>query len=309
MRSERSTPDPSPLASLADTLLVARFHFARSVRTRSALNLCALFTLCATGSALGFRQILQAMEDMASKTLGVPRTDTPGAMLDTLRRQGDLASMLEAMLGNIELVEWALSTPYMTVTWAWSGLGLIPFLAAAVGAEAVSPDLAARTIRFEALRTGRLEIVGGRFLGLATLVFIAIALSICAPLSVALLWMAEQPAVPQFVTLVAFVPRLWVWSLPFLALGLSCSCLTNNVNWARLFAAVVVVLTWVGWRLADHYGDGQLWSEAVILLLPQGWIPDLWGPGLGWISTGVVLGAIGLTYAIPGHLLLARRDL
>ena len=309
MRAGGGSPEPTPLASLADTLLVARFHFARSVRTRSALNLCALFTLCATGSAIGFRQILKAMEDMASKTLGVPRTDTPGAMLDTLRRQGDLASMLEAMLGNVELVEWALSTPYMTVTWAWSGLGLIPFLAAAVGSEAVSPDLAGRTVRFEALRTGRLEIVGGRFLGLAALVLIAIALSICAPLTVALFWMVEQPAVPQLLTLLAFVPRLWVWSLPFLALGVSCSCLTNNVNWARLFAAVVVVLTWVGWRLADHYGADQLWSEAVILLLPQGWIPDLWGPGLGWLTSGLVLGALGLSYAIPAHLLLTRRDL
>lgn len=302
-------PDPSPLQSLSDTLLVARFHFARAVRTRSALNLCALFTLCAAGSAIGFRQILKAMEDMASKTLGVPHTDTPGAMFDTLRRQGDLESMLEAMLGNVELVEWALSTPYMTVTWSWSGLGLIPFLAAAVGADAIAPDLAARTIRYEALRTGRLEILGGRFLGLATLVFIAILLSTSAPLVVSLCWMADQPPVAQLTTLLAMVPRLWVWSLPFVALGLSCSCLVSNVNWARLFSAVTVVLTWVGWRLAEHYGEGQAWSDLVILLLPQGWIDGLWGPGLGWVTAGVVLAAIGVTYAVPGHLLLSRRDL
>ncbi len=304
-----SRPDPSPLQSLGDTLLVARFHFARAVRTRSALNLCALFTLCATGSAIGFRQILKAMEDMASKTLGVPRTDTPGAMFDTLRMQGDLESMLEAMMGNVELVEWALSTPYMTVTWAWSGLGLIPFLAAAVGADAVSPDLAGRTIRYEALRTGRLEIVGGRFLGLAVLVLIAIALSISAPWCVAVFWMAEQPPLLQLTTLVAFIPRLWVWSLPFVALGLSCSCMVTNVNWARLFSAVTVVGTWIGWRLADHYGEGHTWGDLVILLLPQGWIQALWGAGLGWATAGVVLAAIGVCYAVPGHALLARRDL
>ncbi|GEM_PF-1083159 len=302
-------PDPSPLQSLTDTLLVARFHFARAVRTRSALNLCALFTLCATGSAIGFRQILKAMEDMASRTLGVPTTDTPGAMFDTLRVQGDLESMLEAMLGNVELVEWALTTPYMTVTWAWSGLGLIPFLAAAVGANAISPDLAGRTIRFEALRTGRLEIVGGRFLGLAVLVLIAIALSISAPLAVAMFWMAEQPALRQLTTLLAFVPRLWFWSLPFVALGLSCSTMVSNVNWSRLFSAGAVVLTWIGWRAADHYGEGQAWSDLVILLLPQGWIAGLWGPGTGWLTAGIVLAAIGVTYAIPGHWLLSRRDL
>ena len=93
------------------------------------------------------------------------------------------------------------------------------------------------------------------------------------------------------------------------ALGLSCSCLVSNVNWARLFSAGAVVLTWVGWRLADHYGEGHAWGDLVILLLPQGWLIGLWGPGLGWLTAALVLGAIGMTYAVPGHLLLRRRDL
>ncbi len=302
-------PAPGPVESLTDTWLVARFHLARAVRSRSALNLCALFALTAAGSAIAFRQILKAMENMASKSLGVPETDTPGAMFETLRLQGDLLSMLEAMMGSTELVEWALATPYMTITWAWGGLGLVPFLAAAVGADAVSPDLAGRTIRFEALRTGRLELVSGRFLGLALLVLVAITLSALAPFCVAIFWMVEQPAGAQLATLMQFVPRLWFWSLPFLAIGVSCSCLFTNVNWARLISGVFVVATWVLWRLAEHYGEGAAWGDLVPMILPQGWVLGMWGPGVGWLTVGVVLAALSAAYGVPGYLLLERRDL
>ncbi len=306
---EPSRPEPGLLASLKDVSLVARYHFYRAVRTRSALNLCALFTLCAAGTSIAFRQILKAMEDMTSRTLGVPQTETPGAMFDSLRVQGDLESMLEAMLGNAELVQWALSMPYMTITWVWGGLGLVPFLSAAVGSEAVSPDLASGTVRYEALRTGRLELVGGRFLGLAMLVLVAIALSTLAPFCVAVFWMAEQPAFLQFTSLLAFIPRLWLWSLPFVALGLTCSCLVSNVNWARLGSGVAVVLTWGLWRLVDQVEEGSVWADLVVLLLPQGWIMGMWGSGLDWLFAGVVLFAIAVTYLLPGNWLLGRRDL
>ena len=197
----------------------------------------------------------------------------------------------------------------MTITWFWGGLGLVPFLAAAVGAESVSPDLSAGTIRFEAMRTGRLEIVLGRYLGMALLVLVAISLSIAAPFCMAVFWMAEQPVFLQFTSLVVFVPRLWLWSLPFVAVGLSCSCLVKNVNWARLSSAGIVVSTWMIAGLLGFYGDGAAWSSLLGSLLPQGWLSGLWGPGYGWLLSGVVLVALGVAFVLPGYLLLHRRDL
>jgi len=207
------------------------------------------------------------------------------------------------------LVEWAMSLPYMTITWVWGGMGLVPFLAAAVGAEGVAPDLSARTIRFEAMRTGRLEIVGGRYLGMCLLVLIAITLSVVAPFCVAVFWMADQPVLLQFTSLLAFVPRLWLWSLPFVALGLSCSCLVKNVNWARLGSTIATVFTWVASSLNAYWGDDATWSTLLGLLLPQGWLGELWGPGFGWAVGGLVLGAIGVSFVVPGYFFLQRRDL
>ncbi len=85
--------------------------------------------------------------------------------------------------------------------------------------------------------------------------------------------------------------------------------MVKNVNWARLGSTTATVFTWVASSLNAYFGQDATGSTLLGLLLPQGWLAELWGPGFGWVVGGMVLGAIGVSFLIPGYIVLQRRDL
>ena len=292
------------LASLRDTFIVARFHLRRALRTRSAVGLCLIYTLVTTGSAWIFTRVLLEVEKQVARMLMVPEVSKPGTMLDTLRERGDLADMFDDFLEDPGQVSWALDQPFLTVIHFWICLGAMPFLAAAAGAETVSPHIRNRAIRFESLRTGRLELVAGRFLGQAVLIGVALFLAVGGTWAVAMLAMVEQPPLLQLTSLLAITPRIWIWSLPFLGLGMACSQLFSNVNFARSFG-------WILWgRLHSYWLRDLGWlTDLVAPLMPHDYALDLWGPGWAWASSGGILAAIGLAATLAAYPLFRRRNL
>ena len=231
--------------SLRDTLLVTRAQLARAIRTRSMVVLCMAYALFCCGGAYMFTRAIHEMEKVAARTLGVPTTARPGSMLDVLQERGDIQQMLDSMLDNPQLVQWALDLPILSVFFFWFGLGVIPFLGVTSGADSISSSIRDRSIRFELVRTGRLEVVVGRFLGQAALSFIALFIAALGTWIVALTAMVQQPALEQGATLLEFSLRLWTWSLPFVALGVACSQLTESSQWSRVMGLGVVILSWV----------------------------------------------------------------
>ena len=143
-------------ASIRDTMVVAWFSLSRAMRTRSAIALCSVYFLVAAGAAWVSARTLRNFERAMAETMGVPKTERAGAMLDVLAADNEFREMLGAMIGDPTQVDWALSLPFLSITHFWSGFGFVPFLAAAVGAQAVAPDVSSRFLRFELLRTGRL---------------------------------------------------------------------------------------------------------------------------------------------------------
>lgn len=302
---------PPGWGSIRDALVVARFQLARALRTRSAVSLCALFTLVSAGSAVGFTRILLVLEQQTARILQVPETDTPGTMLDAVKQDTDFLQMIEHMLGAPELVDWALQLPFLTLTNFWTGLGLVPFIAAAAGAEAISPSIQDRSLRFEVVRTGRLELVCGRFLGQSLLFAVAALCGAIGVWVVAMTAMTGNPPLGQITTLLALLPRHWLWALPFLGLGMACSQLTQNVNLSRLMAMGLTAASWVLWGLLEgRLGDDwPLARDLLLPLLPQSWGMQLWGPGLGWAVPGVVLLAMGFCGLLLGFPFFNRRNL
>ncbi len=299
------------LTSLRDALLVARFQLARAVRTRSALALCTLYLLGSTGATYVFTRILLEIENETARLLKVPEVAKPGTMLDTLRERGDVQSMLEALMGREDLVDWALQQPILTIVHFWFALGVLPFLAAAVGSESIAPDARSRSLRFELVRTGRLELVAGRFLGQGLLLLVATAVSILGTWGVAMFAMAKQPALLQFTSLLEAVPRLWLWSLPCLGLGVACSQLTSTLNFARSIGLASVVLTWIAFGVSE-----TSWVEArpalgavMEPLIPQSYMLDLWGPGTEWLASGAMLLLLGFVAALSMLPIFSRRNL
>ncbi|MBK9365579.1 MAG: ABC transporter permease subunit [Deltaproteobacteria bacterium] len=191
------------------------------------------------------------------------------------RRKADVDSldMMRAMVGGDEaLLQWPWEPPLLTVTHFWTGLGTLPFIAAAAGAEAVSSDIHDRSIRFELVRAGRLEIVAGRFLGLSLLLGVAVFGSTLGVWAVAMLGMINNPPLEQMTTLLSMSPRLWMWCLPFCGLGVAASQLTANVNLARLIALAAVAFTWIAYGVIEAEvleGWMQAVAESVQVLCPR----------------------------------------
>ncbi len=298
--------------SLRDALSVARFHIVRAVRTRTIVFLCAVYMLTAGGIAWIFRGIIHELEKNAATLLRVPVTDTPGAMMETLKQREELRSIMTGLLPDEALLDWALQLPVLTIAHFWMALGTLPFLAAVIGSEIVSPGIRDRSLRYELVRTGRLELVLGRWAGQAALIAVATALSIVGPLIVGSFFMVQQPVGESVAVLLGMTPRLIAWSLPFLGLGVACSQLTGNTNFARILALGAATATWIGMGVFSTewmQDKAGLAIDVLEPLLPQTYMVGLWGPGTGWLLPGAVLVGLGLAFTLAGFPLFARRNL
>lgn len=297
--------------SLRDTAVVARFHLMKAVRTRAAAVLSVALALVHMGGAWVFTEILKAMENSAAEALRVPTTDRPGAMLSVLRDREEFRGLITGMLPDPSLLEWALSLPYLSIGHFWIALGTLPFIAAAAGSEVLSADISNRSLRYEVVRTGRLEVVAGRFLGQALLVFLAVLIANTGTWVMAMVAMVEQPAVAQMATLLAFTPRLCAWSLPFLAIGVGASMMTSNPNTARVLALGATVSTFIAWGLLQGREAQSLGAlrPALELLFPQAHMFALWDSGLGWVAPSAILLVFAGAILVAAYPLFARRNL
>ena len=302
----------STLTSMRDAIQVARFQVVTAARTKSLLFVLAVYMVSAAGIAWIFRGIIHQLEMNAADVLRVPHTKEPGAMLDTLREQGAIADTLRGLLPDPQLLDWAMSLPILSISHFWMALGILPFLAAGAGAEVISPAIKDRSLRFELVRTGRLELILGRWMGAAVVVSIGTILSIVGPWVIAVFFMANQPPLEQFTSLMVMTPRLIAWSLPFLGLGVACSQLTGNTNFARTLALGSIVGSWILWGVlqSDLLLDSvPVIADIVTPLVPQAYIAGLWGPGNGWMISATVLLGLGIAFALAVFPFFKRRNL
>ncbi len=298
--------------SLRDTFQVGRFHLIRAVRTWTVVFLCAVYMLGAGGVAWSFRGLIGKLEQSAAELLRVPVTDTPGAMVEILRGREELQSIMSGLIPDDTLLDWALSLPVLTIPHFWMALVLLPFIAAVIGAEVISPGIRDRSLRYELVRTGRLELMLGRWAGQCVLIGLGTTLSVLPPLVIGEFFMVGQPFGESLSVLLGMTPPLIAWSLPFLGLGVACSQSTANTNFARLFALFGTVSTWIAFGVfqTDWMVRKAPWLVDILEpLLPQSYIESLWGPGLVWVLPSVILLGLGIGFALLGFPLFARRNL
>ncbi len=302
----------SVLTSLRDTLLVARFELLRNLRTWRAIALCLLYLASTAGGTYIFTRALLGMEHALADVLEVPRTKKPGAMIGVMQERGDIEQMLEEMLpGDDAVVERVLGWPLLTMFHLWLAVILMPFLAATTAAECVAVDLHNRAIRFEAFRTGRLELVTGRFLGQLLLLAAASLLAVAGTWVVGMLAMTGNDPLQLLWTLLVVTPLVWALAVPFAGIGVAFSQVTSSPNVARVLALGTVVASWILLGLSYDYDDGKLgWLwDGLRLLTPQEWAWKLWYPWPQWGLGLAVLLLLGLAYAVATTPLFRRRDL
>jgi ABC-type transport system involved in multi-copper enzyme maturation permease subunit len=297
--------------SLVDTLLVARFEVLRAVRTWRALALIVLYVLANAGGAYLFVEILGQVEGQLADQLHVPRTRWPGPLMDQVRQSPEILKLLQALVGDPgvakELVHW----PLLAVFQLWQGFVLVPFLAAAAAAESIAVDVQSRAIRFEALRTGRSELVAGRYLGQLALSVVATLAALASVGVVGTVLMVGQDPLELAAGLLVLGLRAVVFALPFAGIGIACSSLTSSPAWARVLALVAVAGTWVGYGVLS-WAERAPWTtvaDVLLPLLPQTWLDGLWRPGGALLASSLVCAGIGVAVAGLGYVRFARRDL
>ena len=299
------------LSSIRDVLLVARFEVLRAVRTWRALALFVLYGIASTGAAFLFTRLVKTMENAIARQMGVPETEVPGAMLVELMESDTFRSMLEGMVGSADLVDEILGIPILAIFNLWFGFILIPFFAASTAAESLSIDVQSRAIRYEVLRTGRLELVTGRFLGQLVLTAMATGLACIGVLVVGLFLMRGNTILPLTFWLLWLSVRAWFFSVPFVAIGMATSQLTASPAWSRVMALGVTSASWVLFGIGSAAEGSErfgLFADVVLQILPQGYMNGMWEP-YGWRGSALVCVLLGGVALVSTYPLFARRDL
>jgi hypothetical protein len=295
-----------------DVLLVARFEVHRAVRTWRALAMLVLYAVASAGAAWVFVELVGALENNLASQLGVARTETPGAMLNELVTSSLWRDVLEALTGSPHLVDALIPVPPLALLNLWFGFLVVPFFAASASAECIALDVQSRAIRFEAQRTGRLELVAGRFVGQLVLTTLAALVSVGVVFAVGCSRMIVADPLALLGWLLWYVPRTLAFGVPFVGLGVAASQLTSSPAWARVMAVGGVAGTWVALGLAQYGEHRPGWatlSDVVLQLLPQGWLRGLWEPGAGWLLPAVACCALGGAALAVGFLRFQSRDL
>lgn len=298
--------------SLRDILHIAFFQVISAIRTRTIMFLTFIYLLLSGGTAWFGRSIIFELEKHMASALQVPQTKTPGAMIETLRNQENFISMVQSMLPESELLDWALSVPILTIFHFWMSLIWLPFLVAVIGAETISPGIKNRSLRYEVLRTGRMEIVLGRLLGQSILISLSTFLAILGPLVVGTFFMAQQPFWLSLQELLFALPKLICWSLPFLGIGIACSMLSGFTNFSRILALFAVVGSWIVYAISEIdwlHANYPTIMYALQAVLPQTYLSHLWSIGFDWLPFGCILVVLGIGLCLSTYPIFARKNL
>lgn len=296
---------------LRDMLLVAWFEVLRALRTWRAVALFLLYALATAGAAYIFTLTLWAIEQGVAEQFNLAKTEKPGAMMETLVQQESFRSMLEGMVGNPEVLDQVLAVPVLAIFNLWFGFVLIPYFAATTSAESLSIDIGSRALRFEALRTGRLELMAGRYLGQLVLTGTATMLSVIGVWFVGMFAMVGNEPVELFSWLCWLSIRAWFFSMPFVGMGIACSQLTGWPMVARVLALGGTTGTWMGYFWMKWLQTKETWAvfgDLGLQVLPQGWMTLMWEP-TGWLLPAAIYLGCGPVFALLGYPFFARRDL
>ncbi len=295
---------------MRDVWLVARFEVLRALRTWRAAALLAIYGIASAGASWLFVKIIGSMEHNVARLLGVPTTRTPGAMLGELVQSEVWRDAVVGMTGSPQLAAHLVTVPPMALFYLWVALLLTPFFSASASAECVAIDVSTRAVRYELLRTGRLELVLGRFAGQLFLTGLGTTLSMVVVFAVAKGFLAGQSTWELLPALVGYLPRAFAFAVPFVALGTAASLLTASAAWARVMALGAVAGSWIAlgfarWLETTEYAR---LADLILPVLPQGWLRGLWEPGFEWTLSALACVAIGASAVALGYARFWRRD-
>jgi ABC-type transport system involved in multi-copper enzyme maturation permease subunit len=248
---------------------------------------------------------------------GAPTPRRPGGMVRRLREQRSYRDMLRLFLGSDAKADYFAAIPPIVVFFGWVSFNFTPWLVLFTSAETVATEVATRSIRYSVLRTGRLEFALGKGLGQALIVVGVTGLSALTFFVVAAAALDGFEPLATAGGLLAYWPRVVLYTMPFLGWALFASMLTSSANLARILAlgggVGLAILSGLSshppsWLRGNAVLDGV--HDLLGYLTPVGHHDGLTYPPGGALGSDVAIClALTVVYFAAGFAVLRRRDL
>ena len=298
---------------LADVAVVAAYELAQARRTR-LLQVGLLAYAAGTGAAeWAFIQGLREAERSVALTMGVPPTEKPGALIAKVLESEDLRHLLGALIGSPALFDSLAAEPVLGLFSGAVAMILLPVLLLLGTSVTVSAEVESRSIRFLALRTERLPIVLGKFVGQVLMAAVAALVGVVVTEAVGQTLMVQVPVIGLALSATHHAAGALLYALPFAGLGLCVSQWIGRTNPARAMAvvlllAVVLGASWLDWAAGPTL-LGQVESVIRGFLPGQGWT-DVWQTDPLALGMGAARFAVLTVIWIGlGYVRFDRRDL
>ncbi len=298
---------------VADIAVVATYEMQQALRKRLLIVLLLGYA-AATGVAhWGFVQGLKELEGQAATAMGVARTERPGILIAEVLKSSELRRFLGDLVGDSSRLDALLDVPVLAL---WSGavaMVLLPVFLMTGTSTTVSVEVETRSIRFLALRTERLPIVLGKFVGQLVMGVLAGLTGVIVTELVGLILMVQVPPLGLAIGSLEHMARAMVFALPYAGLGLCVSQWLARANVARVVAMIVLVAVTIANPVLDAYSDATLLgrlADLTRLFLPgTGW-GDVWGDDpLALALTTARSVVVTLAWVALGYWRFDRRDL
>jgi ABC-type transport system involved in multi-copper enzyme maturation permease subunit len=310
-----NAPDSRRSFSLRDVRLIAGFELGESLRTRLLMVMVLLFVGGGALGAWGFSKLVSQIEQKTAQVTGADPAERPGTTLKRARDAGSYRELVGFFVADKERADYFAALPPIVVFFGWSALLFTPWLILITAPETIASEVATRSIRYAALRTGRLEFALGKMAGQALILAGVTALSALAFFVVAATTMAGFEAGATLTGLAATWPRVFCYNLAFLGWAMLASMITASANLARVVAiagsiglAIVAALAGANFIRTNVVITAA--ADVVRFLTPFQHREVLAYPhGAGfWVALGACVGLAALYFAV-GYWFLRRRDL
>ena len=164
---------------LHDVVWVAVYELGEATRTR-LFQLVLLAYAGGIGAATWILvMILRTLEQALAGTLGVPATERPGAMMQQLLENGDLAQLVGPIIGAENDPSSILSEPVLGIWTGMASMALLPLVLLFSASGSIAAEVRTRSLRYLLCRTGRLEIGLGKLVGQLLIALLAVAIGAC----------------------------------------------------------------------------------------------------------------------------------
>ena len=291
--------------------IVAANELADAVRSRRAIVLLFLYLAGSAAACALFVHVLHRIEIRLVETMGLTPSDTPGSATRTLWQSSHFRQILGDLVGDRALARRLLDLPPLAIFYGWLAFTFTPLLVMLLSTPRIAEEVGTASVRFVLFRTSRGSWCGGKYVGQAALLFVALLASALGAWLVGLARMAGFEAGANAWAMLGFAGKAWFFALAYLGLALGVSQLTRSPVIATGLGLVALLgLTVVGAVSAHWQGPG--WHrllDLTLLLTPQGSKLGLWHPDASHLLPSLAfLPVLGLLYFLSGYAVFARRD-